>query len=214
MTGLYSIMVGVSLFALGAFDESTNEPNESVQEKHAISELKKLGAKVVFKPSEADHEEDDRESDQDVWFVLIGQDWKGGDEGLKHIERLPKLSTLYIAGRSKISQERLAKLKKSMPGLAIERRTGVYLGINPATRNGCLINRIQPGSPADKAGLTQGDVIQQFDEKPIKNVNELIEALHSKEPGDEVDLTVLRDDNSIKIKVKLGNWPTAATSPD
>jgi hypothetical protein len=201
MPGLCLIIFGTLLSAVGTADES----NDSVQT--AIDELKKLGARVFFRPLESDEDDDDPESKRQVSAVLIGQDWKGSDEGLKYIEQIPKLPTLYVVGRTKISEERFAKLKKAMPDLAIERRSGAYLGVSPISRNGCLITRVASGSPADKAGLKQGDTIQKIDQKTVQNVNDLLTALQPKEPGDEVDLTVLQESKSITIKVKLDKWP-------
>ncbi len=203
MAGFYSIMV-VSLIASGSFDGTMNE-----SEKQAIAELTKLGAKVVFKSPTVDRVAKDRKVEQELSYVLIDKNWTGGDEGLKQIERLPKLSALYITGRPNISEVRLAELKKTFPALAIKYRSNAVLGISPSTLppvDGCLIGRVMAMSPANKAGLMEGDVIKQLDGELITGFDDLVKEMSRKEPDDEVDLTVIRKNKELIVKVKLGKW--------
>jgi len=93
--------------------------------------------------------------------------------------------------------------------LGLSRSSGVY------------ITDVMPDGPADQAGLqtgTQetdihgvhagGDLIYAIDGHPVKDFNELINYLiKNKSPGDEVELTVLRMDQVIKIVVTLGRRP-------
>lgn len=46
------------------------------------------------------------------------------------------------------------------------------LGINPGTR-GVLIVSVQPSSPAAKAGLRSGDIVEEVNRKQLKSVFEL-----------------------------------------
>ncbi len=45
------------------------------------------------------------------------------------------------------------------------------LGLGPDTR-GMVIARIEPGSPAEKAGLRRGDVIEEIEQKPVKSLQD------------------------------------------
>jgi putative serine protease PepD len=62
---------------------------------------------------------------------------------------------------------------------------------------------VQPGGPADKAGLQPGDVITAIDGKPVSDSNELIVQIRSKVPGDAVELTYLpggeRPERTVKV---------------
>ena len=55
-----------------------------------------------------------------------------------------------------------------------------------------VANLVEDGSAAD-AGIEQGDVIVQVDERKINRTSDLLSYIGRKRPGDEVEVTVLRD---------------------
>jgi serine protease Do len=57
---------------------------------------------------------------------------------------------------------------------------------------GALINRIEPGAPADKAGLEPGDVIIKIDGKPIEKSTDLPRLVGNTKPGTKSNLTIFR----------------------
>lgn len=57
---------------------------------------------------------------------------------------------------------------------------------------GALINRIEPGAPADKAGLEPGDVITRIDGKPIEKSSDLPRLVGNTKPGTQSMLSVFR----------------------
>ena len=63
------------------------------------------------------------------------------------------------------------------------------------------------GGPADKAGLKDGDILTAIDDQPIDATHQLDVALLGHEPGDVIDLTVLRGDRTIQRDVTLGIRP-------
>ena len=83
---------------------------------------------------------------------------------------------------------------------------GPYFGSVPdfaEVPNGVRFADIRPGSPAEKAGLKPGDVMFEFDGKPIANLYDYTYALRSKKPGDEVLVKVVRSGETIEAKVLL-----------
>jgi Zn-dependent M28 family amino/carboxypeptidase len=60
------------------------------------------------------------------------------------------------------------------------------------------------GSPAAKAGLKGGDVMVEFDGKPIGNLYDFTYALRGKKPGDEVKVKIVRDGKPLEVNVTLG----------
>jgi serine protease Do len=58
---------------------------------------------------------------------------------------------------------------------------------------GVVIEGIQPGSPAEKAGLKGGDVITSVDGKPVKSGNDLVNPIATAAIGSKVKLTYIRD---------------------
>jgi aminopeptidase YwaD len=69
--------------------------------------------------------------------------------------------------------------------------------------NGVRFADIRPGSPAAKAGFKGGDILIEFDGKPIQNLYDFTYALRAKKPGQEVLVKVLRGDQTIEAKVLL-----------
>jgi len=69
--------------------------------------------------------------------------------------------------------------------------------------NGVRFADIRPGSPAAKAGLKAGDILTEFDGKPIQNLYDFTYALRAKKPGQEVLVKVLRGTGAIEAKVLL-----------
>jgi aminopeptidase YwaD len=86
--------------------------------------------------------------------------------------------------------------------------SSVYLGSIPdmagSDTPGMRLAGVSPGSPADSAGLKVGDVIVEFDGKPVKDLYEYSDALYAHKPGDEVSVVVVRDGKRLTLKVKLG----------
>ncbi|HYW47084.1 MAG TPA: M28 family peptidase [Bryobacteraceae bacterium] len=62
---------------------------------------------------------------------------------------------------------------------------------------------VREGSPAAKAGFLAGDVMVEFDGKPIQNLYDFTYALQAKKPGDEVKVKVLRGGKPVEATVLL-----------
>jgi hypothetical protein len=69
--------------------------------------------------------------------------------------------------------------------------------------NGVRFADVRPGSPAAKAGLKGGDILTEFDGKPMQNLYDFTYALRSKSPGDVVKVKVLRDGKPLEVTVTL-----------
>ena len=68
----------------------------------------------------------------------------------------------------------------------------MVLRYNLAVDKGALVTQVATGSPADKAGIKSGDVITNFEGKEITSSDELIQAIHSSEIGQRVEITFWR----------------------
>lgn len=73
---------------------------------------------------------------------------------------------------------------------------------------GVLVATVEPGSPAEKAGLQTGDVILGFDGKPVQSANELPRIVAATKPGTAVTLDVWRNGARRQVKVTLGEFPS------
>jgi S1-C subfamily serine protease len=91
---------------------------------------------------------------------------------------------------------------------------------------GVLVNEVVKDSPADQAGIEGGDteatiegaevnlggdIITEVNGKPIGSMEDVINAVNSAQPGDKMELTLLRGDNEEKhVTVTLGDRPDSA----
>jgi serine protease Do len=73
---------------------------------------------------------------------------------------------------------------------------------------GILISEVQEGSPADKAGIKQGDVIIRLDETVLKDVSDLRNRIALISPESEVALHIIRHGEEKNITVAIGEQPT------
>jgi serine protease Do len=71
--------------------------------------------------------------------------------------------------------------------------------------HGVVVNSIEAGSPAERAGLKMGDVILSVDGKPISSGDQLVEIVSEAEIGRKLNLQVLRDKKTIPAQVEVGD---------
>ena len=88
---------------------------------------------------------------------------------------------------------------------------GAWLGVSiENTEDGVTVMDVASGSPADDAGLRQGDVILAVDGIEIVSAEMLVETIQSYAPGDEVSLTVESRGDEREVLVTLGERPEPA----
>lgn len=72
---------------------------------------------------------------------------------------------------------------------------------------GVAVISVIPGSPAEAEGLEPGDVILELDGEPMRVVEDLWAALRIREPGDDVDITLVRAGEELEVEVELADRP-------
>ena len=95
-----------------------------------------------------------------------------------------------------------------------------FLGITPAAltpqlaeqygigaESGVLVLEVVPGSPADEAGISPSDVIVAVDDEQVAEPGDLLAELRTRDPGDTIELTVLRGGDEESVDVELGLAP-------
>jgi len=72
---------------------------------------------------------------------------------------------------------------------------------------GALVGQVNPGSPADQAKIRPGDVIIEFDGKPVDSSLDLHNIAAETAPGSRVKIVLLRDGERLEVFAALGERP-------
>jgi serine protease Do len=86
-------------------------------------------------------------------------------------------------------------------GDEISKRHGLREGF------GVLIIEVMEGTPAEKAGLKNGDLVVGFEERQVTETRLLQRLIASAGPGRDVRLTILRAEGRRRLEVKLASMP-------
>jgi serine protease Do len=73
-----------------------------------------------------------------------------------------------------------------------------------AKAQGALVRGVEPGSPAEKAGLEAGDIILRFDGKPIEKSTDLPRMVGNTKPGTRSVLQIWRRGSSRDLSITVG----------
>jgi S1-C subfamily serine protease len=104
------------------------------------------------------------------------------------------------------------------------------MAINLPVDEGVIVQSVVKGGPADKAGIEGGntaatidgaevnlggDVITEVNGKKVVGMEEIVEIVNEADPGEELELTILRDGSTKTVTVTLGDRPdsTEGDSP-
>ncbi len=130
----------------------------------------------------------------------------GGAEGIGFAINIDSVKTALdsVQRTGKIIRARLGvrylsinkEIAKST-NLPVEKGALVYRGVNPAEV------AVIPGSPADKAGIQENDIITKVNGQDIDENTSLISILQKYKPGDTIELTILRKGQTIKSNAIL-----------
>jgi hypothetical protein len=93
-----------------------------------------------------------------------------------------------VQSRTESDKSRLRERTRS-----VDEKAGLGVNVTNTPSRGLRVERVFPGSPAAEAGLRRGDQIIQVDNQPIRTFRNLLTAIRSKEPGDRIQLTIIRN---------------------
>lgn len=110
-------------------------------------------------------------------------------------------SGIGFAIDSKSIVKRLEKLKS---GEDIQKGLlGIVAASSDPYSAGTTIEAVRPRSPAEKAGIKGGDVIVELAGTPVSRYYQIRQTLGKFDAGDEIDLTVERDDKPLQLQATL-----------
>jgi serine protease Do len=96
------------------------------------------------------------------------------------------------------------KVQRAMLGVTIQGLTPeLAKEFNTNRSSGALVAEVTPNGPADQAGIKSGDVVVQFDNKPIEDYNQLKLLVAESTPGKSVPIQVDRGGQTLNLNVTL-----------
>jgi serine protease Do len=102
----------------------------------------------------------------------------------------------------KVASEK-AKAEKSAPsdqgkwGLGLEDLNPQMKGfLNPKSSDGVMVANVQPGSPADQAGIRPGDILLSVNRQPAHSAKEAVEAISKAKDSDSLLLLLRREEGT------------------
>ena len=125
-----------------------------------------------------------RGGDGEVWRDLIRRDGEG------------PLARFFEAADGPFLGVQLGSLSEQL---------GEYFGAEEG--RGALVREVTPDSPAAQAGLKAGDVIVALGGKPVDTPADVRRALRKADPGDTMEITLLRERRERKLKATLSEPP-------
>ena len=79
-----------------------------------------------------------------------------------------------------------------------------YAGPPAGSPPGMLLAGVRAGGPADKAGLKRGDILIHLGPNQIRGVEDLMQVLMERKPGETLRARVVRDGKEVEVEVTLG----------
>jgi S1-C subfamily serine protease len=81
-------------------------------------------------------------------------------------------------------------------------------GLSVDEDQGVLIAKVMPNSPAAKAGLRAGDVIQKINGQPVKDAEGVQKSVEGTQVGSNLQLELRRNQKDMNVTVQPGAFPT------
>jgi hypothetical protein len=132
------------------------------------------------------------------------------DEQILRLGELEGLQKLELYG-TKVTPKVVSKLSERIPNVDV--RSGALLGISGLALNGVpSVDKVVPGSAAEKAGIQHGDSITELNGQPLNDFTDLTQKIGAFQPGDSVELTIHRGERQLKRSVTFQKWSIASTA--
>jgi hypothetical protein len=196
-------------FRLRAYLAATRQRNSDLRLTRNLTAFEALGGVVRIDPKEFTGEQGPREA----MTAVLDAEWTGGDEGLIHLHRLPKLRVVQVFRGARVSEAALDHLREQCPMVTVVRRGEACMGVAGIDRqSGFMVVSIEPGSGAERAGVRPQDVIVAFAGSSQVSYETIASVLFQGRPGDVVPVTVRRGESLVELQVPLGHYDPVLNS--
>jgi serine protease Do len=149
--------------------------------------------------------------------ILTAGSFLRGDDGMRLSGGFEGIGLAIPSAMAKRVAEGLiknGKVARGYLGVAIQPlNEALAKSFNVPDGRGTLINGVQPGTPAAKAGLRQGDVIIKVDGQETPDPATLRARTASIAPGSEIQLDYIRDGKPQTLKLVVGEQTALAMMP-
>ena len=108
--------------------------------------------------------------------------------------------------RDLLPQLRTGKVTRGMIGVSVdpfpmEKDVAKSLGLS--STEGAMVRTVEPGDPAARAGIQRGDVIVEYNGRPVKDSDSLVAMVVATKPGTSVPVTIVRDKQRRTLNVTV-----------
>jgi len=105
------------------------------------------------------------------------------------------------------------KVTRGRMGVQIQQLSqGLAKSFGMTDAKGALVASVEPGSPADKAGFKSGDVIVEFDGKPVTDSRDLPRMVAMTKPGTDAKVKIYRQGEEKTLTVAVGEMQPEKTA--
>jgi len=187
--------------------------------------LTPLGAEITIEPAQFDGI-----SVVPLLHIRLGEKWRGTIDDLRCIAQLRQQQHFRLQGKpidnevAKLfeGKEKLAFVQfldtkvtpAAVDGIKAHHRDAIVyvrgqalLGVQAENHpGGVKVSRVEPGTAAAAAGIVAGDVIASMDGHTLPDFDRLTARIAQHEPGEAVEVEIVRDDERKKLSVTLGSW--------
>jgi serine protease Do len=134
--------------------------------------------------------------------AIVANSWGGGNLGIGF--------AIPINLAKQIMEQLIASGKVVRGWLGVYIQTAnenMVKELDLPSAEGALVSDVTANSPAERAGIKDGDFIISFDGKKISDSNQLMHLIASYKPGTRISVKLIRDGNEKVLAVMLGERP-------
>jgi len=133
---------------------------------------------------------------------------RGGAQGIGFATPINTAKTL-------LPQLKQGKVTRGYLGMQIQDvDESIREAFNLPEARGALVQNVDEGKPAAKAGIQHGDVVIEVDGKPIRNNRELIDYISYLPVGSDVKVTLLRNGKRMTVTAQTAERPTETAATE
>jgi serine protease Do len=99
---------------------------------------------------------------------------------------------------------KIGKMSRGSIGIQFQKQSGDLLKAF-GLKEGVVVERVNSGGPAEKAGMKADDVIVAFNNKPVKDGDDLVSRVSSSEIGSNATVTVDRNGKRLDLKLTIAD---------